>query len=119
MVSDAVHFGVVHGFGLSGTAYDDRGTSFHSEFHFATPNFLREGPSEITTFFDTDTIGLGYAHSLNTADAVGRRYRVLLLPTPTTAGHLDFTIATTVQRMTIRVSDGVSWLPPQVPRMGP
>ncbi|MBX3314222.1 MAG: Rieske 2Fe-2S domain-containing protein [Actinobacteria bacterium] len=95
---DAVHFGIVHGFGLSGTAYEDRGTSFHSEFHFATPNFLREGPSEITTFFDTDTFGMGYARSLNTAEAVGLRYHVLLLPTPTTAGHLDFTIATTVQR---------------------
>lgn len=95
---DAVHFGVVHGFPLSGTAYEARGTSFHSEFHFATPNFLREGPSEITTFFDTDTHGLGYAHSLNTAEAVGLRYRVLLLTTPTTPGNLDFTVATTVQR---------------------
>ncbi|UDY37527.1 aromatic ring-hydroxylating oxygenase subunit alpha [Dermatobacter hominis] len=95
---DSVHFGIVHGFPLSAPAYDDRGTSFHSEFHFATPNFLREGPPEITTFFDTDTHGLGYAHSLNTAEAVGLRYRVLLLTTPTTAGRLDFTVATTVQR---------------------
>lgn len=95
---DAVHFGIVHGFPLSGPRYEARGTSFHSEFHFATPNFLREGPPEITTFFDTDTHGLGYAHSLNTAEAVGLRYRVLLLTTPTTAGRLDFTVATTVQR---------------------
>lgn len=94
---DAVHFGIVHGFPLSGPRYDDRGTSFHTEFHFGTPNFLREGPPEITTFFDTDTHGLGYAHSLNTAEAVGLRYRVLLLTTPTTAGDLDFTVATTVQ----------------------
>ena len=95
---DAVHFGVVHGFPLSGTRYEERGPSFHSEFHFATPNFLREGPPEITTFFDTDAHGPGYAHSLNTAEAVGLRYRVLLLTTPTTAGSLDFTVATTVQR---------------------
>jgi phenylpropionate dioxygenase-like ring-hydroxylating dioxygenase large terminal subunit len=95
---DMVHFGVVHGFFLSDPAYDDRGVSFHSEFHFATPNFLREGPGEITTFFDTDTYGLGYAHSLNTAEAVGLRYRVLLLTTPTTPDSLDFTLATTVQR---------------------
>ncbi len=95
---DLVHFGVVHGFPLSEPAYEARGTSFHSEFHFATPNFLKEGPKEITTFFDTDTHGLGYAHSLNTAEEVGLRYRVLLLTTPTTAGNLDFTIATTVQR---------------------
>lgn len=95
---DSVHFGIVHGFPLSEPAYADRGTSFHSEFHFATPNFLREGPPEITTFFDTDTHGLGYAHSLNTADAVGLRYRVLLLTTPTGPGSTDFTIATTVER---------------------
>ena len=95
---DAVHFGIVHAFPLSGTRYEANGTSFHSEFHFATPNFLREGPPEITTFFDTDTYGLGYAHSLNTAEVVGLRYRVLLLTTPTTAGTLDFTVATTVER---------------------
>jgi phenylpropionate dioxygenase-like ring-hydroxylating dioxygenase large terminal subunit len=95
---DAVHFGIVHGFPLSGTAYEHRGASFHSEFNFATPNFLREGPKEITTFFDTDTHGLGYAHSLNTADAVGLQYRVLLLTTPTSDGSLDFTIATSVRR---------------------
>lgn len=95
---DAVHFGVVHGFPLSGTAYEDRGTSFHSEFHFATPNFLREGPSEITTFFDTDTHGLGYACSVNTAEAVGLQYRVLLLTTPTEPGHLDFTVVTMIRR---------------------
>jgi len=95
---DAVHFGIVHSFPLSGTRYEANGTSFHSEFHFATPNFLREGPPEITTFFDTDTHGLGYAHSLNTAEVVGLRYRVLLLTTPTTAGSLDFTVATTVER---------------------
>jgi cholesterol 7-desaturase len=94
---DTVHFGVVHGFPLSEPMYDDRGASFHSEFRFSTPNFLREGPEEITTFFDTDTYGLGYAHSLNTADAVGLRYRVLLLTTPTTVDCVDFTIATTVQ----------------------
>ncbi len=94
---DTVHFGIVHGFPLSEPAYDDRGASFHSEFHFATPNFLREGPAEITTFFDTDTYGLGYAHSLNTAEAVGLRYRVLLLTTPTTPDSIDFTVATTVQ----------------------
>jgi phenylpropionate dioxygenase-like ring-hydroxylating dioxygenase large terminal subunit len=95
---DAVHFGVVHGFPLSEPRYADNGASFHSEFRFATPNFLREGPPEITTFFDTDTHGLGYAHSLNTAEAVGLRYRVLLLTTPTTAGSIDFTVATSVQR---------------------
>jgi phenylpropionate dioxygenase-like ring-hydroxylating dioxygenase large terminal subunit len=95
---DTVHFGVVHGFPLSEPSYGDRGASFHSEFHFSTPNFLREGPAEISTFFDTDTHGLGYAHSLNTAEAVGLRYRVLLLTTPTTAGTMDFTVATTVQR---------------------
>ena len=95
---DTVHFGIVHGFPLSEPRYDARGASFHSEFHFATPNFLREGPPEITTFFDTDTHGLGYAHSLNTAEAVGLRYRVLLLTTPTTPGHLDFTVVTTVER---------------------
>ncbi len=97
---DAVHFGIVHGFPLSEPRYADNGPSFHSEFHFATPNFLREGPPEITTFFDTDTHGLGYAHSLNSADVVGLRYRVLLLTTPTTADNTDFTIATTVQRPT-------------------
>lgn len=97
---DAVHFGVVHGFPLTEPRYGERGPSFHSEFHFGTPNFLREGPAEITTFFDTDTYGLGYAHSLNTAEAVGLRYRVLLLTTPTVAGSLDFTVATTVQRPT-------------------
>ena len=97
---DAVHFGIVHGFFLSEPAYDDHGTSFHSEFHFATPNFLREGPDEIATFFDTDTHGLGYAHSLNCAEAVGLRYRVLLLTTPTTAGSVDFTIVTTVEHPT-------------------
>ena len=95
---DAVHFGIVHGFPLSGPHYDDRGTSFHTEFHFATPNFLREGPAEITTFFDTDTHGLGYAFSLNTAQEVGLTYRVLLLTTPTTAGSMDFTAVTSVQR---------------------
>ena len=95
---DAVHFGVVHGFPLSEPRYADNGPSFHSEFRFATPNFLREGPSEITTFFDTDTHGLGYAHSLNTAEIVGLRYRVLLLTTPTTPDSIDFTIATTVRR---------------------
>lgn len=92
---DAVHFGVVHGFPLSDPAYAEDGASFHSEFHFATPNFLREGPPEIVTFFDTDAHGLGYAHSLNTAAAVGLQYRVLLSTTPTTAGHLDFTLAST------------------------
>jgi phenylpropionate dioxygenase-like ring-hydroxylating dioxygenase large terminal subunit len=96
--ADAVHFGIVHGFPLSGTTYDARGASFHSEFHFATPNFLREGPPEITTFFDTDTYGLGYAHSLNTAEAVGLRYRVLLVTTPRAAGTLDFTVVTSVER---------------------
>ena len=95
---DAVHFGIVHGFPLSEPQYADNGPSFHSEFHFGTPNFLREGPADIATFFDTDTHGLGYAHSLNTAEAVGLRYRVLLLATPTTVGRTDFTIATTVQR---------------------
>ncbi len=95
---DAVHFGVVQGFPLSEPRYEDRGASFHSEFHFATPNFLREGPPEITTFFDTDTHGLGYAHSLNTAEAVGLQYRVLLLTTPVTADRTDFTVATTIRR---------------------
>jgi phenylpropionate dioxygenase-like ring-hydroxylating dioxygenase large terminal subunit len=95
---DAVHFGIVHGFFLSDPVYDDRGTSFHSEFRFATPNFLREGPEEITTFFDTDTYGLGFAHSSNSAEAVGLRYRVLLLTTPTTADRVEFTIVTTVER---------------------
>lgn len=95
---DTVHFGVVHGFPLSDPRFAENGISFHSEFHFATPNFLREGPPEITTFFDTDTYGLGYAHSLNTAEAVGLRYRVLLLTTPTTADSIDFTVATTVER---------------------
>jgi cholesterol 7-dehydrogenase len=95
---DAVHFGIVHGFPLSEPRYEDRGTSFHSEFHFATPNFLRAGPPEITTFFDTDTHGLGYAHSLNTAEAVGLRYRVLLLTTPTTPDGIDFTVVTMVER---------------------
>ena len=96
--ADAVHFGIVHGFPLSEPRYEARGASFHSEFHFATPNFLREGPAEITTFFDTDTHGLGYAFSLNTAEAVGLRYRVLLLTTPTTARHLDFRVVTSVER---------------------
>jgi cholesterol 7-dehydrogenase len=94
---DTVHFGIVHGFPLSEPRYEARGASFHSEFHFATPNFLREGPSEISTFFDTDTHGLGYAHSLNTAQDVGLRYRVLLLTTPTTAGSVEFTVVTTVE----------------------
>lgn len=96
--ADAAHFGFVHGFPLSEPRYEVRGASFHSEFHFATPNFLREGPPEITTFFDTDTYGLGYAHSLNTAESVGLRYRVLLLTTPTEAGRHDFTVVTSVQR---------------------
>lgn len=96
--ADRLHFGVVHGFPLSGTAYEERGPSFHSEFHFSTPNFLREGPSEITTFFDTDTYGLGYAHSLNTAEAVGLQYRVLLLTTPMEVGRIDFTVVTSVRR---------------------
>ena len=95
---DTVHFGIVHGFPLSEPRHEERGTSFHSEFHFSTPNFLREGPSEITTFFDTETHGLGYAHSLNTAAAVGLQYRVLLLTTPTAAGHTDFTTVTMVRR---------------------
>ncbi len=95
---DAVHFGVVHGFPLSEPRYAARGTSFHSEFHFATPNFLREGPAEITTFFDTDAYGLGCAHSLNTAEVVGLRYRVVLLTTPTTPDSIDFTVVTTVER---------------------
>ena len=95
---DTVHFGIVHGFPLSDPAYKESGPSFHSEFRFGTPNFLREGPEEIITFFDTDTYGLGYAHSLNTAEDVGLRYRVLLLTTPTTLDSVDFTIATTVQR---------------------
>lgn len=94
---DTVHFGIVHGFPLSEPRYADNGASFHSEFHFATPNFLRDGPPEITTFFDTDTYGLGYAHSLNIAADVGLRYRVLLLTTPTTTDSIDFTIATSVQ----------------------
>jgi len=98
--ADTIHFGVVHGFPLSDPRYDARGCSFHSEFHFATPNFLREGPADITTFFDTDTYGLGYAHSLNSADAVGLRYRVLLVTTPTTADNVDFTIVTSVERPT-------------------
>ena len=72
-----MHFGIVHGFFLSEPATTIAAPSFHSEFHFATPNFLREGPDEIATFFDTDTYGLGYAHSFNTAEAVGLRYRVL------------------------------------------
>ncbi len=96
--ADAAHFGIVHGFPLSQPRYEARGASFHSEFHFATPNFLREGPSEITTFFDTDTHGLGYAFSLNTAQAVGLTYRVLLLTTPTTAESTDFTVVTSVRR---------------------
>jgi phenylpropionate dioxygenase-like ring-hydroxylating dioxygenase large terminal subunit len=95
---DAVHFGIVHGFPLSEPRYEARGTSFHSEFRFATPNFLREGPPEISTFFDTDTYGVGYAHSLNTAEEVGLQYRVLLLTTPTTAGSLDFTVVTMVRK---------------------
>ncbi|NLA34385.1 MAG: Rieske (2Fe-2S) protein [Actinobacteria bacterium] len=95
---DSVHFDVVHGFPLSEPRHEERGTSFHSEFHFATPNFLRAGPSEITTFFDTETHGLGYAHSLNTAGAVGLQYRVLLLTTPTRANHTDFTTVTMVRR---------------------
>lgn len=95
---DTVHFGIVHGFPLSETCYEPRGTSFHSEFRFATPNFLREGPAEISTFFDTDTHGVGYAHSLNTAEDVGLQYRVLLLTTPTTPGSLDFTVVTMVRR---------------------
>jgi phenylpropionate dioxygenase-like ring-hydroxylating dioxygenase large terminal subunit len=107
--ADAVHFGIVHGFPLSGTSFDARGASFHSEFHFATPNFLREGPPEITTFFDTDTHGLGYAHSLNTAADVGLRYRVLLVTTPTTAGHLDFTVVTSVERPT--TGDAIAGVP--------
>jgi phenylpropionate dioxygenase-like ring-hydroxylating dioxygenase large terminal subunit len=96
--ADAAHFRVVHGFPLSEPRYDTRGASFHSEFHFATPNFLREGPSEITTFFDTDTYGLGYAYSLNTAHEVGLTYRVLLLTTPTVAGAMEFTVVTSVRR---------------------
>lgn len=95
---DAVHFGVVHGFPLSEPRYIADGHSFHSEFHFSTPNFLREGPPEFTTFFDTDTHGLGYAHSLNSADAVGLRYRVLLLTTPTTEHSIDFTVVTMIER---------------------
>lgn len=95
---DAVHFGVVHGFPLTEPRYEARGPSFHSEFRFATPNFLREGPPEIDTFFDTDAHGLGYAHSLNTAEEVGLQYRVLLLTTPTTPDRIDFTVATTVRR---------------------
>jgi nitrite reductase/ring-hydroxylating ferredoxin subunit len=95
---DTVHFGVVHSFPLSEPRYEARGTSFHSEFRFATPNFLLEGPPEVSTFFDTDTYGLGFAHSFNSAEVVGLEYRVLLLTTPTTAGNLDFTVATTVHR---------------------
>jgi phenylpropionate dioxygenase-like ring-hydroxylating dioxygenase large terminal subunit len=97
---DAVHFGIVHGFPLAEPRYADNGASFHSEFRFATPNFLREGPPEITTFFDTDTHGLGYAHSLNTAEEVGLQYRVLLLTTPTAANSLDFIVATSIRRPT-------------------
>jgi phenylpropionate dioxygenase-like ring-hydroxylating dioxygenase large terminal subunit len=96
--ADAVHFGIVHGFPLSEPRYNPRGASFHSEFHFATPNFLKEGPTEITTFFDTDTHGLGYAYSLNSANDVGLVYRVLLLTTPTTPGSMDFTVVTSVRR---------------------
>lgn len=95
---DTAHFGVVHGFALSDFALAEHEHSFHSEFRFAVPGFLPEGPPEIATFFDTDLFGLGYARSVNTAEEVGLRYRVLLLPTPTTAGRLDFTIATSVQR---------------------
>lgn len=95
---DTAHFAVVHGFALSDFAFAEHEDSFHSEFRFAVPGFLPEGPPEISTFFDTDLFGLGYARSVNTAEEVGLRYRVLLLPTPTTAGHLDFTIATSVQR---------------------
>jgi phenylpropionate dioxygenase-like ring-hydroxylating dioxygenase large terminal subunit len=95
---DTVHFGIVHGFPLTEPRYEERGTSFHSEFHFATPNFLREGPAEISTFFDTDTHGLGCAYFINTAAEVGLRYRVLLLTTPTTASSVDFTIVTMVER---------------------
>lgn len=95
---DTAHFATVHGFRLSDFACAEQGHVFHTEFNFAVPNFLREGPPEITTFFDTDAHGPGFVLSVNTAEAVGLRYRVLLLPTPTEAGHLDFTIATTVRR---------------------
>jgi nitrite reductase/ring-hydroxylating ferredoxin subunit len=95
---DFVHFEAVHGFALSGCSVEERGDTFHSEFHFAVPGFLRDGPAEIVTLFDTDVFGLGYARSINSADDVGLRYRVLLLPTPTSGGYVDFTIATSVQR---------------------
>jgi nitrite reductase/ring-hydroxylating ferredoxin subunit len=95
---DVAHFASVHGFTLSGGCFEDRGTSFHSDFHFAVPGFLRDGPSELWTFFDTDVFGLGCARSENSAAEAGLRYRVLLLPTPTTDGYIDFTIATTVRR---------------------
>lgn len=96
--ADTAHFGCVHGFELSGGAVEDRGHSFHSEFHFATPNFLREGPPELVTFFDTDLFGPGYSRSDNRVDSVGLHYRVLLMTTPITAGLLRFTAATTVER---------------------
>lgn len=95
---DTAHFATVHGFRLSDFACAERGHVFHSEFNFAVPNFLREGPAEITTFFDTDAHGPGYVVSVNTAEAVDLHYRVLLLPTPTEAGHLELTIATSVRR---------------------
>lgn len=97
---DGAHFGVMRGFWLSDTRYEDRGTSFHSESNVTTPNFLRTGAAEFATFFDTDTCGLGYARSLNTAEAVGLRYRVLLLTVP---GRLDFTAVT----MDARPADGL------------
>ena len=82
---------------LSDPAYGDwRVVPFRISLCHA--EFPRKGPEEITTFFDTDTFGLGYAHSLNTAEEVGLRYRVLLLTTPTTPESVDFTIATSVQR---------------------
>ena len=94
---DTEHFKNVHGFGLEGGVFEDRGETFHCEFHFESRNHFRTGPERITTFFDTDNYGLGLAISVNRCDELGIQYRVFVMPTPTDEGHIDYALGTSLR----------------------
>lgn len=98
--ADTAHFAAVHNFELGEGSFEDRGLSFHSEFSFKTVNYFGGGPECLTTFFETDNFGLGYAVSVNHCEEIDLLYRVFILGTPTIAGEVDLSIATSYRHST-------------------
>ncbi|MCA9771828.1 MAG: Rieske (2Fe-2S) protein, partial [Myxococcales bacterium] len=112
--ADLRHFAAVHGYtNLRDDRFLTEGPHLHTEFTFDRANPFTLGLRTITSRFDTDVYGLGYALADIRVEALGLHFRVFILTTPVDTEHTDIRLGVSMESLPLRARRG---LPRYLPR---